>query len=203
MPIKKGQNPNHPKKGSQIKVEAIKDKKAIKRIKKLLSDNPRNYCLFVLGINTALRANELLSIKVGQVKKLKAGDDFEVKERKTKKYKRITLNRPAIESIQALLSSRKLQDDLPLFTGQRKPLNMLCVPTVSNLVKKWCLNVGLKGNYGSHSLRKTWGYWQRVERNTPIPLLMEAFGHATQKQTLDYLGIQDDEIKNIYSSLEL
>lgn len=70
------------------------------------------------------------------------------------------------------------------------------------MVKMWCQNVGLKGNYGSHTLRKTWGYWQRLERGTAIPLLMEAFGHATQRQTLAYLGIQSDEIAQIYE-LEL
>ena len=74
----------------------------------------------------------------------------------------------------------------------------LTVPTVSTMVKTWCENAGLKGSYGSHTLRKTWGYWQRMERGTAVPLLMEAFGHATQQQTLAYLGIQAEEIAQIY-----
>ncbi|MBW4660296.1 MAG: hypothetical protein KME15_16595 [Drouetiella hepatica Uher 2000/2452] len=45
------------------------------------------------------------------------------------------------------------------------------------MVKGWCQDVGLKENYGSHTLRKTWKHWQRMERGTSIPLLMEAFGH--------------------------
>jgi integrase len=65
------------------------------------------------------------------------------------------------------------------------------------MVKGWCRDVGLKGNYGSHTLRKTWGFWQYQQR-TPIPLLMEAFGHQTQRQTLAYLGIQAPEIAQIY-----
>lgn len=36
-------------------------------------------------------------------------------------------------------------------------------------------------------LRKTWGYMQRTKQDTPIPLLMQAFGHASQQQTLAYL----------------
>ena len=67
-------NFNHPKKGSSIKVEPIRDLKAIKRIKKLYADRPRDICLFTFGINTAYRANELVSIKVGQVAHLNAGD---------------------------------------------------------------------------------------------------------------------------------
>ena len=45
--MKKGQNFNHPKKGSTIKVEPIKDKKHIQTIKKLLADKPVYYALFV------------------------------------------------------------------------------------------------------------------------------------------------------------
>jgi hypothetical protein len=40
MPFPKGQNPNHPTAGSTIKVEPIRDKKAITRIKKILADRP-------------------------------------------------------------------------------------------------------------------------------------------------------------------
>lgn len=62
MAFLKGQNPNHPPAGSTIKLEPVRDKKAIKRIKMLLADRPRDACLSTLGINTAYRANELLSL---------------------------------------------------------------------------------------------------------------------------------------------
>jgi integrase len=71
----------------------------------------------------------------------------------------------------------------------------------TNLVKSWCQAVGLEGNYGSHTMRKTWGWWQ-YKRGKPVPLLMEAYGHATQKQTLDYLCIQAEEVAELYD-LEL
>ena len=58
---------NHPKKGDSIKVEPIKAKKDIQNLKKLLSDKPRDLAIFVVGINTNLRASDLLRIKVGQV----------------------------------------------------------------------------------------------------------------------------------------
>ena len=46
-------NPNHPKKGSTIKVEPITELTDIKLIKKLLKDKPRDHhCLFTMGINT-------------------------------------------------------------------------------------------------------------------------------------------------------
>ena len=51
MGMPKGENFNHPKAGSSTKVQPIRDMKAIKRIKKVLADQPRNLCLFTLGIN--------------------------------------------------------------------------------------------------------------------------------------------------------
>jgi integrase len=196
MAISTGNNPNHPSKVRKIKVEPIRSKRTITRIKKILDDNPRNHCLFTLGINTGFRASDLLAITINDVKDLKQGDDLELKEIKTKKNRRVTLNGACVDSIQRLITTRK-SDDIRLFIGQRGPLT---VPTVNHLVKLWCRDEGLKGNYGSHTLRKTWGYQQRVAFKTPLPLLMEALNHSTQRQTLDYLCIQPEEIKSLYEN---
>lgn len=197
MPFKKGQNPNHPTKGSSIKVEPIRKKKAIENIKKILQDKPRDLCLFTLGINTAYRANELLSIRFEQVNLVNVGDTLTLKQTKTKNYRMVTLNRTSVEALRLYVQDHchNLSDDDFIFRSQRG--QVLTVPTVTNMVKKWCADIGLKGNFGSHSLRKTWGYWQ-YKRSTPLPLLMEAFGHATQQQTLTYLCIQATEISQIY-----
>ena len=73
----------------------------------------------------------------------------------------------------------------------------------NRLVKSWCRETGLSGNFGSHTLRKTWGYHQRIHNHSNVALLMRAFGHATEAQTLDYLCILPDEIKALYLGLEL
>ena len=194
-------NPNHPKKDSTIKVEPIRELRDIKSIKKLLADNPRNLCLFVLGINSNLRASDLLRITAEQVRDLQAGDEFTLKEKKTGKERRITLNKSAARAIQDLLDSCHIPDDQPIFFSQRG--NVLTVPSVNRLVKSWCRAINLKGNYGSHTLRKTFGYHQRVQLNTSIPELMVMFNHSSQRQTLDYLCIQPDEIRDAYMKLEL
>jgi integrase len=195
--MKTARNQNRPQKGSQIKVDPIKKRKDIDSIKKLLGDDPRNSALFTIGINTNLRASDLLRIKVGQVRDLKPGDEIELKERKTGKPRRITLNKSCVQAIQRLLASRPYADEDLLFTGQRGPLT---VPSVHRLVKSWCKSINLRGNHGSHSLRKTWGYHQRVTFGVDIPRLMVCFNHSTQRQTLDYLCIQPEEIKNVYEN---
>ena len=193
----KGENFNHPEKGSQIKVEPIRKKRDIKSIKKMLSDSPTNQALFTIRINTNLRASDLLSIKAGQVRDLKPGDSIQIKEKKTGKFRVVTLNKACIQAIQKLLASSLYDDNDPLFVGQRGPLT---VPSVSRLVKSWCRAINLRGNYGSHSMRKTWGYHQRVTFGTDIPRLMVCFNHSTQRQTLEYLCIQADEIKDVYGN---
>jgi integrase len=192
-------NANHPKKGSTIKVEPIRDLKAIKRIKKLYADNPRDLCLFTMGINTAYRANELLSLKINQVDYLVAGDRLEIKQTKTGKYRAITINQTVVNAIDTWLAAHPdKRPDAPLFISQ-KTGKALTVSAVNALLKRMCREVGLRGNYGSHTMRKTWGYQARILHNRPIPLLMAAFGHSTQAMTLEYLCIQDAEIENLYT----
>ncbi len=185
-------NPNHPKKGDRISVEPIKELKDIKAIKKLLSDKPRDLCLFTMGINTNLRASDLLLIKVSQVIN---GGELVLKEQKTGKARRITINKTVQDAIQCLLKMQGEEDGY-LFRSQRG--DVLTVPSVSRLVKTWCKMIHLKGNYASHSLRKTWGYHQRVSFNVGIPELMVCFNHSSQRQTLDYLCIQPEEIRSVY-----
>jgi integrase len=196
MGMRKGENFNHPARGSTTTVGPIKEMKDIKSIKKLLADNLRNLCLFILGINTNLRACDLLGIKAGDVKNLKPGDDLRLREKKTGKIRLIPLNKAVVNSIQDLLKSRQYNDDDPLFMGREGPLT---VPTVTALVKSWCRAINLNGgNYGAHTLRKTFGYHQRVTFGAGLPELMVCFNHSSQRQTLDYLCVQPEEIKNIY-----
>ena len=196
-------NPNHPTKGSHIMVEPIRDLAAIEQIKSLLKNNPRNYCIFIFGINTACRANEFLDLRVGQVRNLREGDLLNIKPSQSGKHRDIPMNANAIQVIDQLLSSRKFQDHEFLFQSQRKGNTPLGVSTLSTYVKEWCQKIELKGNYASHSLRKTWGYWQRIKNNTPIPLLMEAFNHSTRRQTMEYLGLPMPTLKEIYMKLLL
>jgi hypothetical protein len=66
------------------------------------------------------------------------------------------------------------------------------------MIYQRCAAIRLPGNYGSHSLRKTWGYQQRVRFGASLPELTEAFNHSNQSITLRYLCIQPDEVKSLY-----
>ena len=195
--MKKGQNFNAPKKGDQTKVEPIRKLRDIRSIKKILKDNPRDFTLFIVGINTNLRASDLCRITVGMVKDLKVGDEFVLIEKKTGKERRINLNDECVKAIQKLIqsSNEPRSDDSQLFRGRQ---GVIKTTGVNYLVKKWCRTINLKGRYGSHTLRKTFGYQMRVQHKVSIPILMTMFNHNSQKQTLDYLCVQPDELKEVY-----
>ena len=197
MRFQKGTNPNRPQMGDSIKVEPLRKKTDIKRIKELLSHNSTHLCLFNVGINTGFRISDVLQIKVGQVRNLQSGGEISIKEKKTGKERKVNINEGVLTDIQTLLESKKdCDDDEFLFTNQRG--NVFTTSYVSTMVKSWCQKVGLKGNYGSHSLRKTFGYHQRVSFGVDLPILMDIFNHSSQKQTLEYLCIQPEEKKSVY-----
>lgn len=193
---------NHPLKGSSIKVEPIREPKDIKLIKRILMDRPRDFALFVVGINTNLRASDLLRIKVEDVRYLKIGEYFTLREKKTGKLRSITINKSVYEAIRALiLSMPAVSDSAYLFQSRKRSSSvdgMLTVSYLNSLVKSWCKEINLRGNYGAHTLRKTFGYIHRTVFGTDIPTLMEMFNHSSQRQTLTYLCIQPREISDAY-----
>ena len=191
-------NRNHPPKGSIIRVEPIRSPQAVAAIEALLESQARNRAIFCLGTNTNLRASDMLKLTVGEVLGLQPGDSLIVREKKTKKVRRIVMNRKVFLALEAWLAEHPdPQPEAPLFPSQGRGAP-LTVPSLNNLVKAWCRQVGLRGNYGCHSLRKTFGYMHRVVHGTDIPTLMVMFNHSSQKQTLTYLGIEETEVHDAY-----
>lgn len=205
MAFKKGENPNHPRRGSSIKSSPIRDLKAVQNIKTHLIRlrQERNHCIFTLGINTAWRANELLSLKVRDVRHLGVWGLIELKQSKNQKYRQTPINQNTYRALEIWLAVYDpASDDLPLFPSfkpgyQDKPLT---VPALSRLVKEWCDQVGLAGQFASHTMRKTWGYHQRITYNEPLSLLVEAYGHSSESETLLYLGILPEEVSALYEN---
>lgn len=193
-------NQNHPKKGSLIKADPIRSLEMIAAVEAYLSSvSRRDLAIFVLGVNTNLRASDLLRRTVGEVRGATHGTVIVIREKKTQKARRITLNRKVCTVLSAWLLEHPWadQDDAPLFPNLRSG-QALKVPTLSRMVKGWCRAVGLEGHYSAHTLRKTFGYVHRTVHGTDLPTLMTLFNHATQRQTLDYLGIDAPEIHAAY-----
>lgn len=54
-------------------------------------------------------------------------------------------------------------------------------------------NVGLDYRFGTHSMRKTFAYWYYQETKD-VATLMRVLGHSTERQTLEYIGINQDVV---------
>ncbi len=189
-------NPNHPKKGDRISVEPIRKIKDIKAISKYLKDNPRDQLLFVMGINNGLRACDLLNLKVGQVRGLKAGGSITIKESKTGKENVLVINKTVHKVLQDYINKASPTDEDYLFPSRKgkKPLQS---QAVQKLVKKWTGTFNMKGNFGAHTLRKTFGYIQRTVYGVGFEILCKRYNHSSPAITMRYLGIEDKEVHNI------
>ncbi len=194
--MRQGGNANHPKKGSRISVDPIRQIKDIKAISKMTSSNPRDHLLFVMGINNGLRACDLVRVKVGDLRYLKVGDTLTIKESKTGKDNILVVNKTVYKALQAYLDAVRPDDDAYLFAS-RKGESHLQSQAVSKLVKKWTRAINLKGNYGAHTLRKTWGYIQRTMHGVGFEIICKRYNHSSPAITMRYLGIQDREVHGV------
>lgn len=190
-------NPNHPKKGDKITVEPIRDMKDIESIKKLLSSRVRDLLLFTLGINNGLRCSDLLSLKVADVYSLKPGETVKIREQKTGKENVLMINKSTHKILRQYLDEMRPDDGDYLFKSRKGRNEPLSVQSVNGMVKSWCRSINLKGNYGTHSLRKTFGYIQRKKYGVGSEVICKRFNHSSPSVTMRYLGIEDKEINGI------
>ena len=190
-----GTNPNHPKKGSIITVDPIRADKDIKKVKLLLKDNTRDLLLFTMGINNGLRISDLLKLKVGDVKDIKPGQTLKVKETKTGKMNILMINKSVHKVLKQYLEDVQPSIENYLFQSRNGNNKPLARETVNKMIKEW--TKPLKGNYGTHTLRKTFGYIQRTKYGVSFEVLCKRFSHSSPAITMRYLGIDDKEVAGI------
>lgn len=180
-----------------MKVEPIKDVKHIKNIKKLLADNARDRLLFIMGCNSGMRVQDLLGLRIRDVTGLKVGDSISVKEKKTGKENVIVINKEIKTSLDEYLSEGKHSDEHFLFKSRKGRNYPLTTFRVTRLVKSWADAVGAKGNFGAHSLRKTWTFHQRKTFGVSWEVLAKRLNHSSPSITRRYLGIAAEEVTEI------
>ena len=192
----RGNPQNHPKEGTSIRVEPIKDPKDIDALKKLLQGSPRDLLLFTMGINNGLRAGDLLQLRVWQVRNLKPGQSINIKEGKTGKQNVLMINKTVWKALKGYFETVNPDDNDFLFAGRRGGA-AITIQRVNQMIKAWTRAINLKGNYGAHTLRKTFGYVQRTRFGVGFEILAKRFNHSNPSITMRYLGIHPDEVNGI------
>lgn len=180
-----------------MKVDPFTSKKDIRNIKKLLQDNPRDLMMFVIGINSGLRVQDILSLKVADLMGRNIGDRISVKEKKTSKENVLIVNKEILEVFKSYLDALN-PDEAHYLIKSRKGKNYpLTTYRVTGLVKEWANALNIKGNFGAHSLRKTFCYIQRVHYGVPWEILSKRLNHSSPSVTRRYIGVKEEEVESI------
>lgn len=169
-------------------VQPIRDKDTIEKFKvELLKGGYRNYLLFVIGINTGLRISDILPLKVNDVK----GSHIIIKEKKTGKSKRFKINSYLKREIDKYIENMNDKDYLFPSRKGDKPITRVQAYRILNKVAD---KLGIE-EVGTHTLRKTFGYWH-YQQHKDVAILQEIFNHSAPSITLRYIGINADIIDN-------
>ncbi|MBA7674384.1 Tyrosine recombinase XerC [subsurface metagenome] len=183
-------------------VDPIKQPNKILAIKRLLlqDPNPRNYLLFTMGINSALRSGDLRNLKVADVLNEK-GDIKKylyMRVKKTGRETKIAINDAMKEALKYFISKAKVYSPNQFLFKSKRSDKALSNVDLFYLMKNWTQAVGLiNERYSAHSLRKTWGYQARKYHGASIDMISEKLGHASSNVTKRYIGIDQEEINEM------
>lgn len=147
----------------------------------------RDYILFLIGINTGLRVSDLLALTVMAVKGKKK---ITVREGKTRKTRDIYLAN-IYEELNAYIQTL---DSAWLFPSRKGNQPISRVQAYRQLNKAADM-VDMPDGIGTHTMRKTFGYWHYKQFKN-IAELQNILNHAHPRITLDYIGITDEQIEN-------
>lgn len=161
----------------------------------MLVKNQRDYILFFLGINVGLRISDLLQLKVKDINTGK----IKIRERKTKKNKIILIPRDVNKALDLYILN--MEDEDYLFSSRKGINKPIRRETAYKILKKLQYKFKL-GSVGTHTLRKTFGYHFYKQFNDVVAL-QKIFNHRDQKETLIYIGIQQDELDKMMSKFNL
>lgn len=185
-------------KGEHLNVQPIRKQADIEIAKFLLAKNkkgPRDVLLFLFGINTGLRASDIVVRKVGEVR---ASKHPIITEQKTGKKRTLNLTNLADE-IDAYIQG--MRDDEYLFQSNKFSNYHLTVNGVYQIMQKLGKQMN-RSDFGTHTMRKTFGY-HYYKQTHDIATLMTIFNHSSQKITKRYIGITDDEINESLDKFKL
>lgn len=180
-------------------VQPIKNPETVKRILEGLENDTswhggRMYLLFATGIFTGLRISDIVKLRVENV----SGEYIRLREQKTGKSQSIYINK-ALRAIydarlkgrgdrEFIFASRKKDAN-----GEQKPITTRSAAYDMSIIAK---RFGIKGPFGCHSMRKTYGYQlYNGGHGATLEELRMQFNHSKEAVTRRYIGV-DEEIRN-------
>ena len=187
--------------------QPIKNKNDLTRFRNYYKEEelkPRNYALIVMGLNSALRIGDILSLRWEDVRRESAyRRHIWVREQKTGKDNMFPVNPMMVEALEFYrhyltgYSSEKY-----IFESQKDRGNPISRSQAFRIIKKEADQCGLREHISCHSLRKTFGYYA-WKQGTPPALLMSIYNHSSYEITKRYLCIDQQEKDKVYMEIQL
>jgi len=191
--------------------QPIRDKKLLKKFKDFYKEtepNCRNYTIIILGLNTALRINDILNLTCQDVfHNGKVREHVTVKEKKTGKLNQLYLNDEARVALakyfKTLKKTEMYKNGNPyLFPSPRTENEPLSRFQAYRIIRAAASAVGLGDHISCHSLRKTFGYHAWKQGKDPV-VIMAIFNHSSFSITRRYLCIEQDDKDAVFRDIRI
>lgn len=172
----------------------------------------RNYCLFLLGVSTGIRACDLVRVRIDDI----FNPDWTIKsrlviyEQKTGKmnYPVINNNPTLTNALYAYIATPNVQNQIAegtdpyLFSNNRN--GHVTENMVLKLMQAAMTTLQLPYHLGAHSLRKTFAYHTiklHADNVSVLATLQQMLNHSSMNTTLAYAGITDEDKEVMYSDI--
>ena len=190
-------------------IKNTKDLENFKRYYQEIKPNYRNELLIVLGLNTALRISDILSLEWHSVYNFETKEyrnHISVMEQKTGKISQIYLNSNVINALKRYKQylkrrNRNIESDTFIFKHSNKNVPITRTQAF-RIIKEAADYYNISGVISCHSLRKTFGYHAWKQGVEPV-LLVTVFNHSSFNITKRYLGIEQDDKDKIFKKIKL
>ena len=159
-----------------------------------------------IGVNIALRYSDLVNLKFEDINISMSTAD--IIEKKTKKNKTVFFNDFCISELEKLVNFYKEKGIRKynkgyIFKSLYAPYlknnidKPMAIQSFNRCLTKAQIDLNLSYSIGSHSLRKTWG---SVVYNSSkdIGIVMKALNHSSEKDTLQYIGVDRKVLEELF-----
>lgn len=158
--------------------------------------------LVACGCFFGLRISDLLSLSWEQI----LGESFTLNEKKTGKYREIKVNAGVQEHIRECYQSLDIKDPHEKCFLNRYG-DVISIQRINVVLKEIKVKYMLKDiqHFSTHSFRKTFGrkVVEMAGENSEMALIKlgEIFNHTSTSITRRYLGLRQQELREVYESL--
>lgn len=179
-------------------VQPIRDPEQVDQIGEiLLEDNFRDYLWWLVGIYAGLRVGDIRKLRVRDVRNKRY---LELKEQKTGMARRILIHPVLRAALDEWIKGKR--DSELLFKSRSGYNRAITAARIYQILKAAAHKAGVKEAVGTHSMRKTFGYYMyQQERN--LGFLREWFGHSSEAITARYIGLTQDLFDKAVRSLKI